>query len=391
MGGRLASLPKNILEQPLLFRMNQFCSDVKRTQQLMADSVATKDESPLAVGEEQAKQRKPRHPRPKPPSVEPAVDFSSKSVLLFPGQGFQFVGMGKKVLEIPTVKELFSDASQVLGYDLLKLCLEGPKSMLDETKYCQAATVVSSLAAVECLYEKDRSAVENCMAVAGFSVGELTALIFTGAITFSEGISLVKIRGEAMQAACELERSGMATVFVGADNKLSFGLQVAEEWCKRHHSIESPVCKVANHLYCGAKVVGGHVEALNFLEKNKDDFKIRKIKRLPVSGAFHTALMEPAVVPFREAMKTTKINNPRVPIYSNVDNIVLTYANQVMRYLPRQITHAVRWESSMSRIFSFGPNDLLPSVYECGPGKSLSSILEKVNGRAARKCQYVSV
>merc|ERR1719516_25818 len=140
-----------------------------------------------------------------PPSRDLGEATSLKySVLLFPGQGAQFVGMGSKLLEIPSVKELYDEASQVLDYDLLRLCLEGPKNLLNHTQYCQAATVVTSLAAVELLYHKQSEAVENCMAVAGFSVGELTAAIFTGAISLSEGINLVKVRGEAMQAASDL-------------------------------------------------------------------------------------------------------------------------------------------------------------------------------------------
>ena len=110
----------------------------------------------------------------------------------------------------------------------LGLCLNGPKSMLDQTQYCQAATVVTSLAAVEMLYRKHPDNIENCMAVAGFSVGEITAAIFTGALSLGEGINLVKIRGEAMQAASDLVESGMATVFIGADSKLGFGCQVRE-------------------------------------------------------------------------------------------------------------------------------------------------------------------
>ena len=158
------------------------------------------------------------------------------------------------------------------------------------------------------------------MAVAGFSVGELTAAIFTGALSLSEGINLVKVRGEAMQEASEMTNSGMMTVFSGADSELGFGCKVAAEWCKRHHDIEYPVCQVANHLYCGAKVVGGHELALQFLEQNKQDFKIRKTMRLPVSGAFHTPLMEPAVEPFKHALDNTRVGDPRVPIYSNYDN-----------------------------------------------------------------------
>ena len=292
----------------------------KTTNLLLEHAVSTDDDHPDDLGPV-TKKKKPRHPKTNSKtSSEPAVDLSDKSILLFPGQGAQFVGMGKRLLETPSVKELYGEASQILNYDLLNLCLNGPKATLDETQYCQAATVVTSLAAVEMLYRRTPEVVENCMAVAGFSVGEITAAIFTGALSLGEGINLVKVRGEAMQAASELEESGMMTVFVGADNDLAFGCKVAREWANRHHDIEDPVCQVANHLYCGAKVVAGHKAALNFLEENKADFKIRKTSKLPVSGAFHTLLMEPAVEPFKMALKNSKVKDPRVPIYSNYDN-----------------------------------------------------------------------
>jgi len=358
--------------------------------ELLKHSVSTEDDLPNQLGPSKKKERKPRHP-PKPPSNVPGVDLSKYSVLLFPGQGAQFVGMGSKLLEIPSVKELYDEASQVLDYDLLRLCLEGPKNLLNHTQYCQAATVVTSLAAVELLYHKQSEAVENCMAVAGFSVGELTAAIFTGAISLSEGINLVKVRGEAMQAASDLCNSGMMTVFVGADNDLGFGCNVAKEWCRRHHDIEDPVCQIANHLYTGAKVVGGHELALQFLEQNKSDFKLKKCMRLPVSGAFHTPLMGPAVEPFRQALEHTRVTDPRVPIYSNYDNRIIQKGYELKKYLPKQMVTAVRWESSMSRLFKSDPNDILPSVFECGPGRGLSAMLHKINGKAGKKCQYIEV
>jgi len=387
----LKSLPS---QKPLYFPCRQMSDSeydkfTGRAVDLLRNSVTTEDDQPDQLGPTK-RERKPRH-APKTPSNKPGVDLSKNSVLLFPGQGAQFVGMGAKLLEIPSVKELYDEASQVLDYDLLKLCLEGPKLLLDQTHYCQAATVVTSLAAVELLYHKQPGAVENCMAVAGFSVGEITAAIFTGALSLSEGINLVKVRGEAMQEASEMCNSGMMTVFMGADNELGFGCKVAAEWCKRHHDIEYPVCQVANHLYCGAKVVGGHELALQFLEQNKKDFKIRKTMRLPVSGAFHTPLMMPAVEPFKHALDNTKVSDPRVPIYSNYDNRIITKGYHLQKYLPKQMVMAVKWESSMAKLFVSEPNDILPSVFECGPGRGLSAMLGKTNGRAAKKCKYIEV
>ena len=141
---------------------------------------------------------------------------SNKSVIIFPGQGVQHVGMGQKAIDqVPSTKHLFENASSILGYDLMKLCLEGPKSQLDRTEYCQPAVVVSSLAAVEVLWEIDGDAVKNCVATAGFSVGEITALIFSGALSFEDGLRLVDVRAKAMQEASDLESSGMMTIFFG--------------------------------------------------------------------------------------------------------------------------------------------------------------------------------
>ena len=294
-----------------------------QTKNLLENSVTTDDELPDDAGPGPAsrkERRKPRHPAKSEADAGPGVDLSDKSVLLFPGQGAQFVGMGGKLLEVPSVKEMYDQASQILNYDLLKLCLEGPRSVLEETQHCQAATVVTSLAAVELLYQQQPDLIRNCLAVAGFSVGEITAAIFSGALSFGEGIQLVKVRGEAMQAASQLEEGGMITAFFGADNQLGFGCEVAREFVRRHHDIENPVCQVANHLYCGAKVLGGHTLALNFIAENKSDFKIRKISKLPVSGAFHTPLMEPALESFQVALSNTKVLDPRVPLYSNYDN-----------------------------------------------------------------------
>jgi len=358
-------------------------------EELLRDSVATEDETPLHQGPTE-RRKKPRSP-PKPPSLTPGTDLSDKSVIMFPGQGAQFVGMGKEVLGVPSVRELYDEASQILGYDLLRLSLEGPQEVLDRTSYCQAATVVSSLAAVEFLYQESPPAVEECLAVAGFSVGEVTAAIFTGALTLTEGISLVKVRGEAMEAAAEMVPQGMVTVFVGADSKLGFGCEVAREWCRRHHGIEDPICQVANHLYCGAKVVGGHDAALEFLDNNKQDFNIRKMKRLPVQGAFHTPLMAPALEVFGEAVAQTRFSDPRIPLYSNVDGQPVTKGAKLQKNLTKQLVHAVKWETSINNIFKVGPNDLLPAVYECGPGRVLSAMLGRIHGRAARRCQFVPV
>ena len=215
---------------------------------VLQDSQSSDDELPLDLGPE--KRKKPRHP-PKPASTDEGVDLSHRSVLLFPGQGSQFVGMGKKLLGVPSVRELYAEASQILGYDLLSMCLEGPAEKLNSTRYCQPAIVVTSLAAVESLYHKNPEAVKLCVATAGFSVGEITALIFSGVLSLEDGLLLTKARGEAMEYASQLEPSGMMTVFYGTKHQLGLACEAARKWTEDNgyawpHG--KPVFQVANYL-----------------------------------------------------------------------------------------------------------------------------------------------
>lgn len=318
-------------------------------------------------------------------------DDSLKYSLLFPGQGAQFVGMGRETLNAPGVKDIFDRASQILDFDLLDMCLNGPANMLDKTRYCQAAVVVCSLAAVEQLYTRIPEALESCISTAGFSVGEITALIFSGAISFDEGIRLIKVRSEAMQYCSELQPSGMITIFYGAKNNVSLGLQAAKKWTEEKHGIEKPVCQVANYLYAGAKVIAGHEEALRFLENNYEDFGIRGVKRLPVSGAFHTSLMGPAVPVFQETLNVCNVMDPRIPVYSNIKNLVYTKRGLVIKYLPKQMVKPVAWEQTMNNMFRYEVSEFLPNIVECGPGKALSGILFKINGKAGRRTTRVQV
>lgn len=315
------------------------------------------------------------------------VDHRHSSVLLFPGQGAQFVGMGAKLLHIPSVKELYNTASEILEYDLLSLCLEGPPEKLNSTRYCQPAIVVTSLAAVEALYQKDPEMVKSCIATAGFSVGEITALIFGGVLSLEDGLRLVKARGEAMEYASQLEPSGMMTVFFGAKNQLGLACEAARKWTDENMHVgphRKAVCQTANYLYSGAKTLAGHEQALRFVEENKNDFGIRKVKWLPVSGAFHTPLMQEAVQPFRETLSMVKLNAPRISIYSNLHGEEYKNVMQISNTLPKQIVSAVKWEQIMKKTYNYTADAYYPKTYECGPGSSLSYILNKCNGKAGK-------
>ena len=321
-------------------------------------------------------------------------DDRNNSVILFPGQGAQFVGMGSKLIHLPNVKELYDSASEILGYDLLALCLEGPKEKLNSTRYCQPAIVVTSLAAVEALYQKDPDAIKSCIKTAGFSLGEITALIFSGVLSFEDGIQLVKTRAEAMEYSSELESSGMMTVFFGAKHQLALACQAARKWTEENGYVGAygkAVCQIANHLYAGSKTLAGHTQALQFIEENKSDFGIKRVKRLPVSGAFHTELMQDAVQPLREALSLAKLNPPRISVYSNTLGEEYKTCMQISNTLPKQVVKAVKWEQINQRMFDYEVEAFYPRTFECGPGSSLSQILNKSNGKAAKKISCTSV
>ncbi|KAI1280488.1 putative malonyl-CoA-acyl carrier protein transacylase, mitochondrial [Halotydeus destructor] len=318
-------------------------------------------------------------------SARPRIDPRLTSVILFPGQGAQHVGMGENVIESPNVPELFHVAKKILGYDLLELCLNGPKSQLDRTEYCQPAMLVSSLAAVERLRATNPSAVANCVAAVGFSVGEFPALVFSGALTFEDALRLVKLRAEAMQAASELVPSGLMTIVYGADGRVKLACSAAAEWCIRKGVYEEhAVCSVSNFLFPHCKVIGGHNEALKFIESNAADFGIKKCRRLPVSGAFHTRLMKPAENVFKEALNKVPMSLPLIPVYSNVDGLPYKTVSQVREKLAKQICAPVKFEQTMHTVFERAQDAKFPFTFECGPGNSMLGMLKRINDKAGR-------
>ncbi|XP_029652893.1 malonyl-CoA-acyl carrier protein transacylase, mitochondrial [Octopus sinensis] len=327
-------------------------------------------------------------------AVRPSVDPETTSILLFPGQGSQFVGMGKKLIDgHQRCREMYEIASSILGYDLLKLCLEGPQSELDRTVVCQPAVMVTSLAAVEWLQEENPEVIEKCISTAGFSVGELSALVFAGVIDFEDAVKLIKVRAEGMQAASEETPSGMMSVFCTHRTKLGLAMQVAKEVCKQKHDLYGPVCQIANYLYPDCKVIAGHDMALSFIENNMKDFGIRRTKRLPVSGAFHTPLMESSVPSFVEALKNLEIREPLFPVYSNVKaRMYLNSPKGVKKLLKKHLTSAVKWEQILHVLYSRDKSTAkFPHTYELGPGKQLGTLLRMVNLKAHANYHSVDV
>uniref|UniRef100_T1J2B6 [acyl-carrier-protein] S-malonyltransferase n=1 Tax=Strigamia maritima TaxID=126957 RepID=T1J2B6_STRMM len=357
---------------------------------LLKSAASFKDDEPKSPDDLWSSSAYPKGANPAENVIRPKVDPKDTSIILFPGQGSQFVGMGKMLIDYPNVKEMFSIASDILKYDLQKLCFEGPISELNKTSYCQPAILVTSLAAVEKLKVDKPQAVENCIATAGFSVGEFSALVFADCISFHDAISVMKVRAEAMQYASEIVPSGMMTVFFGADNRVNYACCVAKQWCRKL-GIENPECRIANYLHPTCKVIAGNEEALQFIEMNAQDFGIRRLKRLAVSGAFHTDLMIPAEEPLKIALRKIKIKPPLINVHSNVDGKQYVDINHIYRGLIEQISSPVKWEQILHFLYERSQGTNYPETYECGPGRQLTAILKLVNGKAAAKCEHVKV
>ncbi|XP_041455143.1 malonyl-CoA-acyl carrier protein transacylase, mitochondrial-like [Lytechinus variegatus] len=324
-------------------------------------------------------------------SGKPRIDPAETSVLLFPGQGSQFVGMGRDLLKYPNVEDMFAVASEILGYDLLSLCVNGPVEELNRTIHCQPAVVVTSLAAVEKLKEEQPKAIENCVAAAGFSVGEFAALVFGGSISFEDAIHLIKIRAESMQLASEAVSSGMISVVGGKKARYKFICKEAENYCRNHHGIAHPVCKVANYLYPDARVLAGHTETLSFIKDMSRSFYLRAIKPIPVSGAFHTPLMSSAQEPISRALDAVAIETPVIGIHSNVDGKAYGSPKHVRKQLKKQVVEPVMWEQTMHCIYEREKGTPFPFTYEMGPGNQLGTILKRNNLKASNSYANVKV
>ncbi len=291
--------------------------------------------------------------------------------LLFPGQGAQYVGMGKALAErYAGAAALFSRAAEILGYDLLGLCTSGPAARLDSTVCSQPAIFVTSLAALEALKAERPEAVLECVAVAGLSLGEYTALVHGGALDFEEGLKLVQERGAAMQAAADAVPSGMVSV-------LGLDLEVLGRLCEEE--AQGEVLQIANLLCPGNVVVSGSRGACERLARRAEACGAMKTVPLPVAGAFHSSLMEPAAARLRAALAAAPFRDARLPVVANVDAQPHVAAADFPELLERQLTSPVRWEESVRCLLALG----CTQFFEVGPGRVLRGLLRRID-RSAR-------
>jgi [acyl-carrier-protein] S-malonyltransferase len=297
-----------------------------------------------------------------------------KSAFLFPGQGAQSVGMAGPLQSSAAAKSLFDHASSVLGYDLLDVCLNGPAERLNATDVSQPAIFVASLAALEMLKETQPRALDDVVAAAGLSLGEYTALVFAGALSFADGIKVVKVRGEAMQQAAEAMPSGMIAL-IGSDLAQVESL-VAE-------ARPAGAIEIANYLCPGNTVVSGTQAALERLEQLCQEKGGIRAARLAVAGAFHTSIMKPADEKLAAILAEVAMMPPPVPVWSNVDARPHTDPAEIRSLLVRQVLSPVRWEETLRGLLASG----IERFYEIGPGRVLAGLMKRVH----RKADFINV
>ena len=291
----------------------------------------------------------------------------AKTAYLFPGQGAQTVGMAKELCEqTAAALALFDEAKGILGYDLLDICLNGPVEKLNSTVVSQPAIFVASLAALESLRVKEPETEKEVAAAAGLSLGEYTALVFAGVLSFADGLRLVRKRGEAMQAAADATPSGMLSV-------LGLPLEKVEELCAKARP--AGLIEVANHLCPNNIVVSGSREACDAAERLAPEVGAMKTIRLAVAGAFHTALMKPADATLAQALEQCQLRSAKIPVWSNVDASPHTDPAEIRGLLVRQVLQPVLWEKTMRQLLAEG----VTLFYEIGPGRVLAGLMKRID------------
>jgi [acyl-carrier-protein] S-malonyltransferase len=294
------------------------------------------------------------------------VATGGHTALVFPGQGAQAVGMVGDWCEATPAAALFARAREILGYDLAEICRSGPADKLNTTAVSQPAILVTSLAALEVLRARDPAVLESATITAGLSLGEYTALVFAGALSFDDAVRLVDVRGRAMQACAEEQPGAMVAVLGMERDRVA----AACDECRGTHVLE-----IANVLCPGNIVVSGSRPACQRLEAAALAAGAMKCVFLDVAGAFHTALMQPAVDKLRAALAVTAVAAPRIPVISNVDARPHVDPDEIRGLLARQVCGAVEWHASMDFMLSTG----VRSVWEVGPGRVLRGLMKRID------------
>ena len=279
---------------------------------------------------------------------------------IFPGQGAQFSGMGLDLYEkSPQAQALFEEANNLLGFHITDIMFEGSDEQLKETKVTQPAIFLHSVALAKTLGDNFKPEM-----VAGHSLGEFSALVANGVLNFEAALKLVSQRALAMQKACELQPSTMAAVLGLDDN-------VVEKIC----AMTEGIVVAANYNCPGQLVISGEIEAINKACESLLEAGARRALVLPVSGAFHSPLMEPAREELAAAIENTTFNEPICPIYQNVTASAVNNASDIKKNLISQLTSPVRWTQSIQQMIADGATEFT----EIGPGKVLQGLMRKID------------
>ena len=283
---------------------------------------------------------------------------------VFPGQGAQFVGMGKDLYESnPLAKELFEKANEILGYRITDIMFEGTDEDLRQTKVTQPAVFLHSVISALCMGDDFQPSM-----TAGHSLGEFSALVAAGALTFEDGLRLVYARAMAMQKACEAAPSTMAAI-IGIDDAR------VEEICQEVSAEGNGVVVPANYNCPGQLVISGNVEAINEACSRIKAAGAKRALPLNVGGAFHSPLMQPAKEELQAAIEKTEIVEPKCPVYQNVDGKPHTSPVEIKANLIAQLTSSVRWTQCVQNMIADGADDFT----ECGPGKALQGMISRIS------------
>ncbi len=291
----------------------------------------------------------------------------STRAILFPGQGSQFVGMARDLFENETVaRDMFEIASERMGRDLMALCAEGPQEALNATDVCQPAIFVASLAAVKVIENSGGASHLEARATAGLSLGEYSALVYSGAIRFEDALDVVIARGKAMQEACDKTAGTMASI-------LGLDLQTVREAVSE--ASDAGIVAVANVNAATQIVISGEKAAVEVASEKAREKGARRVIPLEVAGAYHSPLMASATETLKPILADLQIGEPEIPFYANVSGARVSDPEEIRDGLIRQVESSVLWEPTLRLLIEDG----VAEVLEPGPGKVVAGLVRQVD------------
>ncbi len=286
-----------------------------------------------------------------------------KVAFVFPGQGAQYVGMGKDFVEnFPIAKKIFEEASNELNIDMQKLCFEGPEDELMKTENTQPAILTTSIAILRVLENEGF----NCDITAGLSLGEYSSLVKSNVLSFKDAVKLVKKRGKYMQEEVPVGVGGMAAILGLDRDRLQSCIDRTKEF---------GVVEAANYNTPEQIVISGELKAIEACVKIAKELGAKKAVILPVSAPFHCSLLQGAGEKFKKDLESLEINDPQIPVVNNADALVLSSKSEIIPSLVNQVSHSVLWEDSISLMI----DEEVDTFIEIGPGKTLSSFIKRIS------------